>query len=655
MTVQSVPIPQTRGTALDISSFTPDAPPLSLWDRLSSWASENKAVVYGIAGVAVVVSGAGVVYYLNYSQADATAHEKRKTSKKERRKAKKDKEKEETEIAAAPQDTDQPAESKRKQPTVEAEPAEELPYVDESTIETLSEQERKEYSTKLKIAGNKAYGDKSYNEAIELYGKAILCKPDPIFYSNRAACYNALGQWDKVVDDTTAAIALDSEYVKALNRRANAYEHQEKYSEALLDYTASCIIDSFRNDQSAQSVERLLKKVAEAKAKVILEGKEKKLPSPTFVTNYLQSFRPRPLPVGLKEAAELDEESGKGQLNAGLAAMATRTGDGFEKASRSFDKALQLGDLGDLEAFAYNMRGTFRYLRGENADALEDLSTSVKLQPALTQSFIKRASMHLELGNRDAAAQDFEQAMEQNREDPDIYYHRAQLHFILGEFAEAAKDYQKSIDLDRDFIFSHIQLGVTQYKMGLIAPSMATFRRTIKNFDKVPDVYNYYGELLLDQQKYQEAIEKFDTAVDMEKQSKPLGMNVLPLINKALALFQWKQDFQEAEQLCQKALSSSSTLLRLHLYVLTQVTVDPECDIAVATMAQLLLQQGKVTEALKYFERAAELSRTEAEIVNALSYAEATRTQLEVQEKYPQLASRLQGMGGGGMGVPPMR
>lgn len=148
--------------------------------------------------------------------------------------------------------------------------------------------------------------------------------------------------------------------------------------------------------------------------------------------------------------------------------------------------------------------------------------------------------------------------MEQKEDDPDIYYHRAQLHFILGEFAEAAKDYQKSIDLDRDFIFSHIQLGVTLYKMGSIASSMATFRRCIKNFDKVPDVYNYYGELLLDQQKYHEAIEKFDTAIEMEKQTKPFGMNVLPLINKALALFQWKQDFQEAEKLCQKALISKS-------------------------------------------------------------------------------------------------
>ena len=68
-------------------------------------------------------------------------------------------------------------------------------------------------------------------------------------------------------------------------------------------------------------------------------------------------------------------------------------------------------------------------------------------------------------------------------------------------------------------------------------------------------------------------------------------------------------------------------------------------------MAQLLLQQGKVIDALKYFERAAELSRTEQEIVNALSYAEATRTQLEVSEKYPQLAQRLQAMGAsGGLG-----
>lgn len=363
-----------------------------------------------------------------------------------------------------------------------------------------------------------------------------------------------------MVEDCTAAISMDSEYVKALNRRAHAYEHLGLFSEALLDYTASCIIDGFKNENSAQSVERLLKKVAEKKGKAILANKKNKLPGATFISNYLQSFRPRPPPAGLEETVELDEGTGKGQLQRGLIAMKKKTSEGYYEATAAFKKALGLGDLGEHEAFAYNMRATFTYLEGDTASALEDLNKAIELQPSLTQPYIKRASMQLELGNKDLAAEDFETAMAQDKDDPDIFYHRAQLHFILGEYADAAKDYQKSIDLDRDFIYSHIQLGVTQYKLGSIASSMATFRRCIKNFDKVPDVYNYYGELLLDQQKYQDAIERFETAIDMERQTKPTGaINVLPLINKALALFQWKSDFKAAEDLCEKALIRKST------------------------------------------------------------------------------------------------
>jgi import receptor subunit TOM70 len=437
-----------------------------------------------------------------------------------------------------------------------------------------------------------------------------------------------LSDWEKVIEDTSAAIAMDSEYIKALNRRATAYEHLGKFGEALLDFTVSCIIDGFATDSTRVSLERLLKKVAEKKSKSIMEAKGKKLPSATFVSNYLQSFRPKPIPLGLEESDDLGEDRGKGQLRKGYLAMAAKTGDGYEEAARAFEKALELDDLGEYKADALNMRATFTYLQGDAPAALADLDKSVELQPSLVQSYIKRASLHLELGNKDAAADDFELAITHNKDDPDIYYHRAQLHFILGEFAEAAKDYQKSIDLDRSFIYSHIQLGVTQYKMGSVASAMATFRRSIKNFEDVPDVYNYFGELLLDQQNFPDAIQKFDKAVEIEKKIKPMGINVLPLINKAVALFQWKHDFQEAENLCQKAL-----------------IIDPECDIAVGTMAQLLLQQAKVSQALKYFERAAELARTEGEVVNAVSYAEATRTQLEVQEKYPQLAARLQAMG----------
>ncbi|OTA70212.1 mitochondrial outer membrane 72K protein [Hypoxylon sp. EC38] len=596
----------------------------SIWGRFTNWASENKGLVYTIAGVAVVVTSAGVVYYLNDAKPKAAAQPK--LSKKERRKRKEAER--QNESSKSPTSGEQP-----KAPTVEA--ADELPEINETTVATFTDEQRRDYALQLKNAGNKAYGSKDYNRAIDLYSKAILCKPDSIFYSNRAACYNALSVWDKVVEDTTAAISLDPTYVKALNRRANAYEHLSQFSESLLDYTASCIIDEFKTESSTNAVERLLKKVAEQKAEDIIKSKDpNKLPSPTFVSNYIQSFRAKPRPEGLEDDVDLPESTGLGQLQLGLKAMEKRTHDGYEEAANAFEKALEYGDLGEHEALAYNLRGTFRNLRGSQQEALQDMDKSIELDPTYTQSYVKRASMHLEMGDKDSAAADLEQALKQNDSDPDIYYHRAQLHFIHGEFQDAAKDYQKSIDLDPSFIFSHIQLGVTQYKMGSVASSMATFRRCIKNFDKVPDVYNYYGELLLDQGKYEDAIKKFDTAMEMEKQTKPMAMNVLPLINKALTLFQQKSDFSEAEKLCEKAL-----------------IIDPECDIAVATMAQLLLQQGKITEALKYFERAAELARTPGEIVNALSYAEATRTQIQVQEKYPQLAAKLQGMGAGAAGM----
>ncbi|KAJ4143586.1 TOM (translocase of outer membrane) complex component [Fusarium oxysporum] len=56
-----------------------------LWERLTHWASENKTVVYTIAGVGIAVTGAGVIYYLNDNSGKDTTP---KLSKKERRKRK---------------------------------------------------------------------------------------------------------------------------------------------------------------------------------------------------------------------------------------------------------------------------------------------------------------------------------------------------------------------------------------------------------------------------------------------------------------------------------------------------------------------------------------------------------------------------------------
>ncbi|KAH9933987.1 uncharacterized protein BXZ73DRAFT_89656 [Epithele typhae] len=234
--------------------------------------------------------------------------------------------------------------------------------------------------------------------------------------------------------------------------------------------------------------------------------------------------------------------------------------------------------------------------------AKADFLASLDLQPSLTQTWVKIASVWMEGGDPKKAFECFDEAIKHNPNDPDIYYHRGQVLFIMNEFAEAAENYTKSTELDDKFVFSHIQLAVAQYKSGNLANSMATFRRTLKAFPDRSEPQNYYGELLLDQQRYPDAIEKFERAVEIER-AKPLPMNVLPMVNKGLAMFQYKQDITAAEKCCQEALE-----------------IDPECEAAVATLAQLSLQQGKIDIAMKMFDRQAQLARSEPELVSALTY-----------------------------------
>ena len=59
--------PSTMPPGKAVPDFASSTPSSSLWDRMTTWASENKAIVYTIAGVAIVVTGAGVAYYLTDS------------------------------------------------------------------------------------------------------------------------------------------------------------------------------------------------------------------------------------------------------------------------------------------------------------------------------------------------------------------------------------------------------------------------------------------------------------------------------------------------------------------------------------------------------------------------------------------------------------
>jgi len=96
----------------------------------------------------------------------------------------------------------------------------------------------------FKEKGDESYKAANFEGAIEFYTKCIDAlrassqAESPLAlkaYSNRAACYKQISNFDGVIGDCTAVLEVEPQNVKALIRRAQAFEGVERYRFSLED------------------------------------------------------------------------------------------------------------------------------------------------------------------------------------------------------------------------------------------------------------------------------------------------------------------------------------------------------------------------------------------------------------------------------------
>lgn len=89
----------------------------------------------------MILTGAGVYYYSSkpkHAPAEGLGEQEKRASKKERRKAKREKEKAEAETA--PKEAQSERNQPPKAPSVESDPAEDLPTINEETVDNFSQE-----------------------------------------------------------------------------------------------------------------------------------------------------------------------------------------------------------------------------------------------------------------------------------------------------------------------------------------------------------------------------------------------------------------------------------------------------------------------------------------------------------------------------------
>ena len=183
-----------------------------------------------------------------------------------------------------------------------------------------------------KEAGNECYRQQAWLDAIREYSKAIEVSPPGddnryIYFSNRAACFNQVGEYTRAVEDCTIALTYNARFFKTLYRRAQAYERLGKKAHAIADLEQLLVLHP-NNSQGREYYNRITGKVP-ATADGAAAGSLQPAPS--------SAPAPAPMPEKSKEesSARIPEYSvGASSLGSVVEQIDLDTDDGGKKKKK---------------------------------------------------------------------------------------------------------------------------------------------------------------------------------------------------------------------------------------------------------------------------------------------------------------------------------
>lgn len=396
--------------------------------------------------------------------------------------------------------------------------------VDEVTVKP-KELSPFEQSVKFKNQGNDSFKIGKYDEAIEFYNQAIdVCpKANPIdlsqFYQNRAAAYEQLKKYSSVTDDCTKALELNPKYLKALHRRARAYENTKQLELCLEDVTAVAILEGFQNNTSLVFADRILKDLGLKHAKEMMATKQPVEPSKYFVINYFKSFSQDPVHKVVVTSSEA-----KGFVRAIKAFKDGQFNDIIPACTEEIETC---EDDSEYKLEAILLRGTFYLLSGQYDLSLIDFNAVInnkEADPKLrSNALTKRASLRMQTEQKELSFDDFEKAIEIDPENPDVYHHRGQVFLLIEQLPEAVTDFNKATELLPKNPITYVHKLYSEYRQAvndqdntMLFAKVEEFSEAIKQYPSCIEVYSLFAQILSDQQQFELADEYFEKAMKLE-------------------------------------------------------------------------------------------------------------------------------------------
>ncbi|XP_075549784.1 translocase of outer membrane 70 [Dermacentor variabilis] len=478
----------------------------------------------------------------------------------------------------------------------------------------------------FKNQGNKYFKEGKFDKAIECYTEAIaLCPPQnknelATFYQNRAAAYENLKNYTAVIADCTKAIDLNFQYVKALHRRAKAYEVVDELDKCLEDITAVCILEGFQNQNSLLVTDRVLKKIGKARAKELIKVRKPVMPSKHFIRNYFVSFCEDPI-IKAVQAFRKGKPYPKSDSPGGAYAQAVEclANEKYEDVIAHCTKEIE--NNGEALAEALLLRGTLYMLQGLSQATVDDLNRVLQMDTASLKvrvnALIKLGTLKVHAEKLEEALEDFEQAASLDPRNADVFLHRGQVLLLLDRLEDTLKDMEESVTLRPDFPSAAAQRCYVLYRCGVATNNLDKQIQAFQQFEDIqetfpncPECYFLHAQILSEKKEFEKAEENFMKAAEADPSDPnvPVHLGILQL--------QWRQDFEKAAEFMNKA-----------------IKMDDKCQFAYETLGSVQVQRGFLKEGLEMFDKAIMLAQTEAELAHLLSLRDAAAAQGRVASR----------------------
>lgn len=219
-------------------------------------------------------------------------------------------------------------------------------------------------------------------------------------------------------------------------------------------------------------------------------------------------------------------------------------------------------------------------------EAIDVFNETVSIDPAKSQTYSILATCYYELGNSDKAIESGKKGYEMDPDDFQTNYTLGQILSLAGNKKEALFHVEKSVQIEPSDTDAVRQLATLYYDNGEKEKSVETFETAIRQeSDKTikANLYFNLGVLYMQLEKFEEAEDNFFSAYDLN----PEDIEALSGI---------AQTFENAEK-----------WRRASKFYRELIELDPENPDHYKGMSRVLIKQGDMDGATRYFEKAKQL------------------------------------------------